>query len=169
MHFVHYFSTLAVWFIVLNPKLILLRLSLCHFPKWGKLGKAPFASFSFFILSSVAVLLLWIALSLFIISLFISLCGLWASRGQTCGALTFWPLLSEGHRVCVFVLQLYNEEILDLFDSARDPEARNRKSNIKIHEDGSGGIYTTGVTSRLVSSEEEVSYLSAATSSSLVI
>lgn len=82
-------------------------------------------------------------------------------------ALAFWPLPSEGHRVCVFVLQLYNEEILDLFDSARDPEARNRKSNIKIHEDGSGGIYTTGVTSRLVSSEEEVSYLSTVTPSSL--
>lgn len=61
--------------------------------------------------------------------------------------------------MCVFVLQLYNEEILDLFDSTRDPEARGRKSNIKIHEDGSGSIYTTGVTSRLVSSEEEVRYL----------
>lgn len=52
--------------------------------------------------------------------------------------------------------QLYNEEILDLFDGARDPESRSRKSNIKIHEDGSGSIYTTGVTSRLVHSEEEV-------------
>ena len=51
--------------------------------------------------------------------------------------------------------QLYNEEILDLFDGSRDPESRNRKSNIKIHEDASGSIYTTGVTSRLVQSEEE--------------
>uniref|UniRef100_A0A673KSQ1 Kinesin motor domain-containing protein n=1 Tax=Sinocyclocheilus rhinocerous TaxID=307959 RepID=A0A673KSQ1_9TELE len=59
-------------------------------------------------------------------------------------------------KVSAQFLELYNEEILDLFDSTRDPEARGRKSNIKIHEDGSGGIYTTGVTSRLVSSEEEM-------------
>ncbi|XP_051529001.1 kinesin-like protein KIF21B isoform X2 [Myxocyprinus asiaticus] len=59
-------------------------------------------------------------------------------------------------KVSAQFLELYNEEILDLFDSNRDPEARGRKSNIKIHEDGSGGIYTTGVTSRLVSSEEEL-------------
>ncbi len=60
--------------------------------------------------------------------------------------------------VCVFCpLKLYNEEILDLFDGARDPESRGRKSNIKIHEDANGSIYTTGVTSRLVHSEEEVS------------
>lgn len=59
--------------------------------------------------------------------------------------------------VCVYSFwQLYNEEILDLFDGARDPESRSRKSNIKIHEDSSGSIYTTGVTSRLVHSEEEV-------------
>jgi len=56
----------------------------------------------------------------------------------------------------LWVLQLYNEEVLDLFDEARDPEARNRRSNIKIHEDAGGSIYTTGVTSRLVHSEEEV-------------
>lgn len=58
--------------------------------------------------------------------------------------------------VASVVLQLYNEEVLDLFDGTRDPESRNRKSNIKIHEDASGSIYTTGVTSRLVQSEEEV-------------
>ncbi|KAL2091131.1 hypothetical protein ACEWY4_013394 [Coilia grayii] len=59
-------------------------------------------------------------------------------------------------KVSAQFLELYNEEILDLFDSTRDPEARGRKSNIKIHEDGSGGIYTTGVTSRLVTSEDEL-------------
>lgn len=58
---------------------------------------------------------------------------------------------------CLPPAQLYNEEILDLFDSARDPDARHRRSNIKIHEDANGGIYTTGVTARLVSSQEEVS------------
>uniref|UniRef100_A0A673BI41 Kinesin-like protein KIF21B n=1 Tax=Sphaeramia orbicularis TaxID=375764 RepID=A0A673BI41_9TELE len=59
-------------------------------------------------------------------------------------------------KVSAQFLELYNEEILDLFDGARDPESRSRKSNIKIHEDGSGSIYTTGVTSRLVHSEEEL-------------
>uniref|UniRef100_A0A8B9LMM6 Kinesin family member 21B n=1 Tax=Astyanax mexicanus TaxID=7994 RepID=A0A8B9LMM6_ASTMX len=59
-------------------------------------------------------------------------------------------------KVSAQFLELYNEEILDLFDNTRDPEARGRKSNIKIHEDGNGGIYTSGVTSRLVSSEEEL-------------
>lgn len=55
--------------------------------------------------------------------------------------------------------QLYNEEILDLFDGTRDLESRGRKSNIKIHEDASGSIYTTGVTSRLVHSEDEVGHV----------
>ncbi|KAM4588439.1 kinesin-like protein KIF21B isoform 8-T8 [Odontesthes bonariensis] len=59
-------------------------------------------------------------------------------------------------KVSAQFLELYNEEILDLFDGGRDPEIRSRKSNIKIHEDGSGSIYTTGVTSRLVHSEEEL-------------
>lgn len=62
------------------------------------------------------------------------------------------------HPAAIFApVQLYNEEILDLFDSTRDPDARHRRSNIKIHEDGNGGIYTTGVTSRLINSQEEVS------------
>uniref|UniRef100_A0A3Q3LJ67 Kinesin family member 21B n=1 Tax=Mastacembelus armatus TaxID=205130 RepID=A0A3Q3LJ67_9TELE len=59
-------------------------------------------------------------------------------------------------KVSAQFLELYNEEILDLFDGARDPDSRSRKSNIKIHEDASGSIYTTGVTSRLVHSEEEL-------------
>ncbi|MEQ2173824.1 hypothetical protein GOODEAATRI_001433 [Goodea atripinnis] len=58
-------------------------------------------------------------------------------------------------KVSAQFLELYNEEILDLFDGGRDPESRSRKSNIKIHEDANGSIYTTGVTSRLVQSEEE--------------
>ncbi|TKS70841.1 Kinesin-like protein KIF21B [Collichthys lucidus] len=59
-------------------------------------------------------------------------------------------------KVTAQFLELYNEEILDLFDGGRDLESRSRKSNIKIHEDASGSIYTTGVTSRLVHSEEEL-------------
>ncbi|XP_026065958.1 kinesin-like protein KIF21A isoform X1 [Carassius auratus] len=53
-------------------------------------------------------------------------------------------------------LELYNEEVLDLFDSTRDVEARKQRSNIKIHEDANGGIYTVGVTTRTVSSEAEM-------------
>ncbi|XP_045892213.1 kinesin-like protein KIF21A isoform X12 [Micropterus dolomieu] len=50
-------------------------------------------------------------------------------------------------------LELYNEEVLDLFDSTRDMK---QKSHIKIHEDATGGIYTVGVTTRNVSSEAEM-------------
>ncbi|XP_060932106.1 kinesin-like protein KIF21A isoform X1 [Limanda limanda] len=50
-------------------------------------------------------------------------------------------------------LELYNEEVLDLFDSVRDTK---QKSHIKIHEDATGGIYTVGVTTRTVSSEAEM-------------
>uniref|UniRef100_A0A087XZL6 Kinesin family member 21A n=1 Tax=Poecilia formosa TaxID=48698 RepID=A0A087XZL6_POEFO len=50
-------------------------------------------------------------------------------------------------------LELYNEEVLDLFDSTRDMK---QKSHIKIHEDANGGIYTVGVTTRTVSSETEM-------------
>ncbi|XP_062402973.1 kinesin-like protein KIF21A isoform X2 [Sardina pilchardus] len=53
-------------------------------------------------------------------------------------------------------LELYNEEVLDLFDSTRDIEARKQKSHIKIHEDANGGIYTVGVTTRTVASEAEM-------------
>ncbi|XP_068132402.1 kinesin-like protein KIF21A isoform X7 [Hyperolius riggenbachi] len=53
-------------------------------------------------------------------------------------------------------LELYNEEVLDLFDTTRDIESRNKKSNIKIHEDSTGGIYTVGVTTRNVMSEAEM-------------
>ncbi|KAK5912770.1 hypothetical protein CesoFtcFv8_002609 [Champsocephalus esox] len=59
-------------------------------------------------------------------------------------------------KVSAQFLELYNEEVLDLFDGGRDPESRNRKSAIKIHEDASGSIYTSGVTSRLVHTEEEL-------------
>uniref|UniRef100_A0A8C5EJ12 Kinesin motor domain-containing protein n=1 Tax=Gouania willdenowi TaxID=441366 RepID=A0A8C5EJ12_GOUWI len=50
-------------------------------------------------------------------------------------------------------LELYNEEVLDLFDSTRDMK---QKSQIKIHEDASGGIYTVGVTTRTVTSKAEM-------------
>ncbi|KAI1888572.1 hypothetical protein AGOR_G00186550 [Albula goreensis] len=53
-------------------------------------------------------------------------------------------------------LELYNEEVLDLFDSTRDIDVRKQKSHIKIHEDASGGIYTVGVTTRTVTSEAEM-------------
>ncbi|XP_068168195.1 kinesin-like protein KIF21A isoform X3 [Antennarius striatus] len=50
-------------------------------------------------------------------------------------------------------LELYNEEVLDLFDSTR---GEKQKSHIRIHEDAAGGIYTVGVTTRTVSSEAEM-------------
>ncbi|XP_061750429.1 kinesin-like protein KIF21A isoform X2 [Nerophis ophidion] len=50
-------------------------------------------------------------------------------------------------------LELYNEEVLDLFDSVRDVKQR---SHVKIHEDASGGIYTVGVTTRTVASKAEM-------------
>ncbi|XP_069085848.1 kinesin-like protein KIF21A isoform X3 [Pleurodeles waltl] len=53
-------------------------------------------------------------------------------------------------------LELYNEEVLDLFDSTRDFDAKNKKSNIRIHEDATGGIYTVGVTTRTVNCEAEM-------------
>ncbi|XP_037551754.1 LOW QUALITY PROTEIN: kinesin-like protein KIF21A [Nematolebias whitei] len=53
-------------------------------------------------------------------------------------------------------LELYNEEVLDLFDTTRDLEVRRQKSNIKIHEDANGGIYTVGVTTRTVTSAAEM-------------
>ncbi|XP_044041473.1 kinesin-like protein KIF21A isoform X2 [Siniperca chuatsi] len=53
-------------------------------------------------------------------------------------------------------LELYNEDVLDLFDSTRDIEARKQRSNIKIHEDANGGIYTVGVTTRTVTSAAEM-------------
>ncbi|XP_033619492.1 kinesin-like protein KIF21A isoform X3 [Fukomys damarensis] len=53
-------------------------------------------------------------------------------------------------------LELYNEEVLDLFDTTRDMDAKNKKSNIRIHEDSTGGIYTVGVTTRTVNTESEM-------------
>ncbi|XP_033880751.3 kinesin-like protein KIF21A isoform X8 [Acipenser ruthenus] len=53
-------------------------------------------------------------------------------------------------------LELYNEEVMDLFDTTRDIELRKQKSHIKIHEDANGGIYTVGVTTRTVNTEAEM-------------
>ncbi|XP_054472357.1 kinesin-like protein KIF21B [Anoplopoma fimbria] len=78
--------------------------------------------------------------------------GIQNRRGRSQGA----GIQPPEFKVSAQFLELYNEEILDLFDETRDPESRHRKSNIKIHEDASGSIYTTGVTSRLVNSEEEM-------------
>lgn len=47
-------------------------------------------------------------------------------------------------------MELYNEEVIDLFDSAR--EQLKPKSGIKIHEDAGGGIYVVGVTMRPIAS-----------------
>ena len=54
-------------------------------------------------------------------------------------------------------LELYNEDIYDLFDSSSDTR---KKSMIKIHEDSNGVICTQGVDKRKVSSYNEVKALS---------
>ncbi|XP_053562891.1 kinesin-like protein KIF21B isoform X2 [Bombina bombina] len=59
-------------------------------------------------------------------------------------------------KVSAQFLELYNEEILDLFDVSRDPDSRHRKSNIRIHEDANGGIYVSGASTRSVNSETEL-------------
>ena len=46
--------------------------------------------------------------------------------------------------------------VLDLSDNNRDVEGRKQKSNMKIHEDATGGIYTVGVTTLPVTAEAEV-------------
>lgn len=52
-------------------------------------------------------------------------------------------------------MELYNEEIYDLFDTSS--EGKRSKPNIRIHEDANGSIYTQGVTNRQVNSYNEVS------------
>ncbi|CAL1546229.1 unnamed protein product [Lymnaea stagnalis] len=58
-------------------------------------------------------------------------------------------------KVTAQFMELYNEEIIDLLDTTRDPESRGRKSHNRIHEDAGGGIYVVGVNTRPVSSLEE--------------
>lgn len=56
-------------------------------------------------------------------------------------------------------MELYNEDIYDLFDPSSVPQegGKKSKSNIKIHEDANGSIYTQGVASKQVLSYDEVS------------
>ncbi|XP_071533694.1 kinesin-like protein KIF21A isoform X3 [Panulirus ornatus] len=55
-------------------------------------------------------------------------------------------------KVTAHFMELYNEEIIDLFE----PNFRgSSKSGIRIHEDAGGGIYVTGITTRTVTSLEE--------------
>lgn len=52
-------------------------------------------------------------------------------------------------------MELYNEEVIDLFDPSGEQYAVRGKSGIKIHEDASGGIYVVGVTMKPVMSAED--------------
>ncbi|XP_037070286.1 LOW QUALITY PROTEIN: kinesin-like protein KIF21A [Pollicipes pollicipes] len=56
-------------------------------------------------------------------------------------------------KVSAQFMELYNEEIIDLLDQSGTN--RGSKSSIRIHEDADGGIYTLGVTSRVVTSAED--------------
>lgn len=55
-------------------------------------------------------------------------------------------------KVTVQFMELYNEELMDLFDFDNN---RGRKSNAKIHEDANGNIYTLGVTMKPVNSAQD--------------
>uniref|UniRef100_T1J740 Kinesin motor domain-containing protein n=1 Tax=Strigamia maritima TaxID=126957 RepID=T1J740_STRMM len=55
---------------------------------------------------------------------------------------------------CQF-MELYNEEVIDLFDTTRDGFVKGKKSGIRIHEDSQRSIYTVGLTTRNVTSKAE--------------
>nr|XP_058952852.1 kinesin-like protein KIF21A [Pocillopora verrucosa] len=55
-------------------------------------------------------------------------------------------------KVTVQFMELYNEELMDLFDLDNN---KGRKSNVKIHEDANGNIYTVGVTMKPVNSAQD--------------
>lgn len=52
-------------------------------------------------------------------------------------------------------LELYNEDVIDLFDTTKDYTLAKTKSGIKIHEDAKHSIYLSGVTSKAIHSAEE--------------
>jgi len=57
-------------------------------------------------------------------------------------------------KVSAQFMELYNEEIIDLFDNSSSG-LKGKKSGVRIHEDANGNIYTVGITSRTVTSEED--------------
>ncbi|KAA0192842.1 Kinesin protein, partial [Fasciolopsis buskii] len=56
-------------------------------------------------------------------------------------------------KVVAQFLELYNEELVDLLDGDRA-----RKPHLRLHENAQGDIYLTGVSTRLVSSLDDVSF-----------
>ncbi|XP_047500183.1 kinesin-like protein KIF21A isoform X4 [Penaeus chinensis] len=56
-------------------------------------------------------------------------------------------------KVTAHFMELYNEEIIDLFEPHYRPGSG--KGGIRIHEDAGGGIYVTGITTRSVTSLDE--------------
>uniref|UniRef100_A0A1B6C896 Kinesin-like protein n=1 Tax=Clastoptera arizonana TaxID=38151 RepID=A0A1B6C896_9HEMI len=58
-------------------------------------------------------------------------------------------------KVSAQFLELYNEEVIDLFDASQDYSLTKCKSGIKIHEDANHSIYVTGVTSRSIHNTTE--------------
>ena len=58
-------------------------------------------------------------------------------------------------KVSAQFMELYNEEIIDLFDNNAGQVKKGTKSGVRIHEDANGNIYTVGITSRVVMSEED--------------
>ncbi|XP_035224400.1 kinesin-like protein KIF21A isoform X1 [Stegodyphus dumicola] len=52
-------------------------------------------------------------------------------------------------------MELYNEEVIDLLDTARDLDNKNKRAHIRIHEDADGKIYTHGVIAQCVTNVQE--------------
>lgn len=52
-------------------------------------------------------------------------------------------------------MELYKEQIFDLLDTTRCVIDKDKKSQVKIHEDASGNIYTVGVSMHSVSTVDE--------------
>ncbi|XP_077296343.1 kinesin-like protein 31E isoform X2 [Arctopsyche grandis] len=65
-------------------------------------------------------------------------------------------LIPPEFKVVAQFMELYNEDIIDLFDPARDPYgSKSLNGRIKIHEDVAGGIKVSGVTLKPVCSASE--------------
>lgn len=63
---------------------------------------------------------------------------------------------TESGHLITQVYQLAGAPSIFNSDSLRIQRPKEKQSNIRIHEDSTGGIYTVGVTTRTVNTESEV-------------
>ncbi|XP_015926246.1 kinesin-like protein KIF21A [Parasteatoda tepidariorum] len=52
-------------------------------------------------------------------------------------------------------MELYNEEVIDLLDTARELDNKTKRTHVRIHEDADGKIYTHGVIAQCVTNVQE--------------